>query len=342
MMMQGSLPLQMILYYAVYVLLGLVCLGAIARALWSPLEVFRGPTCGGCGHGVRDMLQGVCPECGGQYAKVGIATPSMAVRLRGSLPIALLAWTTLMVTAASFTHGWLEQRAWAWYSAAASFSAGASGPQQESYSTVMRTFSPNGRIAESERGDDQTYRISVALTFVSDADKVQSGTCVFKLRRNGEPESFPLSIDLSDGSFTIKDDQGKEIAKGGKDAKVDEAAVEKWFKGAGLDTAGAAVKRSMKDMVRIARFAKADPSGLNNELNGSFRNGNEEKGTLQSNGSSSSSGGVPVGGAMATLALAGPPGVGTAELATSIGVLGTLYLVGCGGIVWRNRRMVKR
>jgi hypothetical protein len=120
--------------------------------------------------------------------------------------------------------------------------------------------------------------------------------------------------------------------------------VEAWFKAAGLDTAGAAVKRSMKDMVRIARFATADPSGLNNELSGSLRGGggDEEKGTLVSNGSSSSSGGMPVGGAIATLAMAGPPGVGTAELLTSIGVLGTLYLAGCGGIVWRNRRMVKR
>jgi hypothetical protein len=217
MMMQGAFPLQMILYYAVYVLLGIVCIGAIARALWSPLEVFRGPACGGCGHGVRDMLQGVCPECGGQYAKVGITTPGMAVRLRGSLPIALLAWATLMVTAASFTHGWLEQRAWARYSvAASSFSTGvggSSGPQQESYSTeltpVTRTFSSGGRFDQAERGDDQTYRISLALNYVTDADKVQSGTCVFKLRRNGEPESFRSRSTWPTGASRLRTIRGR-------------------------------------------------------------------------------------------------------------------------------------
>lgn len=114
-----------ILQGAAYVLLVVICVWMMVREMWPPLEVHEGPCCGGCGHGVRDILQGVCPECGGQYSKVGITTPGMAIRLRGSLPLALLAWTTIVLVAGGVVRGWLEQRAWSTYAVTStSFSSG--------------------------------------------------------------------------------------------------------------------------------------------------------------------------------------------------------------------------
>src|SRR5689334_1400950 len=106
-------------HYAVYVLLAGLCVVTLTRALWPPWEMHRSPCCGACGHAVTDLLQGRCPECGGHYAKIGVSTPQMAVRLRGSLALALVAWTTLCVTGSSYLYGWLQDRAWAAASAAA-------------------------------------------------------------------------------------------------------------------------------------------------------------------------------------------------------------------------------
>ncbi len=334
-----SMELGPILHYGVYVLIGIVCVGAIVRALWAPMDIHRAPCCGGCGHGVRDILQGVCPECGGQYAKVGITTPSMAVRLRASLPIALLAWTTMVGVGASLSHGWLEQRAWATYSTASvAFTPGVGGKQSEKYTTdltpvSMGSFSAFGR-AESKTALE--YRISLDLGYVIDGDKVESGMCVMKLRKNGEPESFPLTIDLADGSFTIKDDQGKEIAKGGKDSKVDDGVVEQWFDHAGLDIKDKAVRRSIKDAAKIARYARVDPGAIEASLNNSFSTGDD--GALRGNGGSRSSGPGAFG---ATAGMVGPPGIGTMEMSIWVGMLGAVYVSGCAGIVWRNRRVLR-
>lgn len=335
------------LHYGVLALLGILCLGIIARALWSLPDLYAGPCCGACGHGVAEILQGVCPECGGQYARVGITTPGMAIRLRGSLGLALIAWTTLVLVGACFSHGWLEQRAWAtaFYG---SSGAPVSGARQTEH--LATDFTPmdmgfssfsGGQNPTSLPKEELGYRISLTLDTVMNGDAVESGTCLMKLRRSGEPESLPLTIDLADGSFTIKDAEGKEIAKGagGKDAKVDDAAIEKWFKAAGLDPDGPAVKRSMKDAAKIARYARADPAAIDEMgMNGTFTSADD--GALHMNGSSRSSGGAMIGVGMGS-AMIGLPGIGTTEMVLMVGILGAVYLAGCGGIIWRNKRMVK-
>ena len=333
-----SIDLGPILHYGVYVLLGIVCLGAIVRALWAPMDIHRAPCCGGCGHGVRDILQGICPECGGQYAKVGITTPSMAVRLRASLPIALLAWTTLIGLGATISHGWLEQRAWASFSSSSvAFTPGMGGKQQESLTAELTpmyvyVISPDSRTEDG-------YRIGLALNYVIDGDKVESGTCVLKLHKNGESQSVPLTIDLSDGTFSIKDDKGKEIVKGGKEENVDAAAVEKWFKEVGINTELNGTKRSMQDAVKIARYARSDPGAIESTLNMGFTS--NDIGALRSNGTSTrSSGGVPTSFSTSP-AMIGPPGIGAKEMSLWVGLLGLVYIAGCAGLVWRNRRVIR-
>src|SRR4051794_33122844 len=101
------------LAYGIAALAILVCLGVIARALLIPSDVRRTCCCGACGYVMPDRIPDQCPECGGRIAKVGISTPAMAVRLRGGLGWALLAWTVICGSLAQLGWGYVQQRAWA-------------------------------------------------------------------------------------------------------------------------------------------------------------------------------------------------------------------------------------
>jgi hypothetical protein len=320
-----------LLYYAVYLLLAGLCVVTLARALWPPWEMHRSPCCGACGQAVTDLLQGRCPECGGMYAKVGISTPSMAVRLRGSLPLALIAWTTICVTGGSYICGWLEQRAWA-SASAASFTSVTSGKQSESVKTDFRpaTWMMDSSGGNASSAADLDFRISFAADVVTQDEKVESGSALMSLRRNGTDQPVALKIDLPGGEFVLKDASEKDIEKG---AQVDEALVERWFKQAGINTGSEAVKRSMKDALKLVQYASKDYKALLT-ASPTMR---EELGALSSNGTSTSSG--PVGGAVTTAM--GPPGPSMRDMGLSAGLLGFLYLAGCVGITWRYRRLVQ-
>lgn len=198
-----------------------------------------------------------------------------------------------------------------------------------------------GRGGQSPLKEELEYRIALTLDTVTDGDKVESGTCVMKLRKNGEPDSLPLTIDLADGSFTIKNAKGEEFTKGAKGEALDEKVVEMWFKAAGLDVEGPGVRRSIKDALKIARCARSDPAAIEQmSMGGSWTSA--DNGALRSNGSSTRSGAFGAGlggGVMPTMM--GPPGIGTVELALTVGILGGVYIAGCGGIIWRNRRVTR-
>lgn len=316
-----------------YLLLAATCIGVIVRALWRPADVYRNPCCGACGHSVDSVLNGVCPECGGNYAKVGISTPSMAVRLRGSIVLALLAWSTLVALAAGYTNGWLERRAW---TRAMTITAAAPAPvkQTESYSTDLSPWGGMFQSMSSRREKNLDFRVSLQLDLVTDAGEAESGTCVMKLRKTGAKESYTLTIDVVEGSYAVTDGDDKELDKG---PEVDDAAIKRWFEAAGLETDGRLIKQAMADCAEIAELAVTDPTAIQTSVgHSSFRTG--EEGKLQSNGSSSSRGSIGGGGAMAGRGLVRPSGPSMRELAIGGGVLGVVYVAGCVVLLWCNRR----
>lgn len=63
------------------VLLAWMCLATLLRACTLPRGVARGGSCGKCGYTYSGWTR--CPECGGEIADVGVATPRLAVRFRG-------------------------------------------------------------------------------------------------------------------------------------------------------------------------------------------------------------------------------------------------------------------
>src|SRR5262245_38836259 len=83
------------LSYAASVLTIVVCLAVIGRAIFMPGAIRRAASCGACRHELVDTSTNRCPECGGLLTKVGVTTPALAIRLRGGLGWALLAWTVI-------------------------------------------------------------------------------------------------------------------------------------------------------------------------------------------------------------------------------------------------------
>src|SRR5215831_14959884 len=83
-------------------LMGLAILGLCIRTLWvtltPPPRRLREPGCGRCGYPVTGLATPECPECGADLRLAGINTPALAMRHRGGLWGAILAWTVLAVT----------------------------------------------------------------------------------------------------------------------------------------------------------------------------------------------------------------------------------------------------
>jgi hypothetical protein len=318
---------DMILHYGVYVLLALLCIACIVRALLVPSDVYRQACCGACGHAVADVLQGRCPECGAMYAKAGISTPSMAVRMRGSLAMALLAWTTLIMMGGSYTHGWLQQRAW-------TMAAGmpASTKQQE---TLSCNFAPSvfgsGRSLSKEDRAAMEFRLNVSISAVTDGGVVESGVQKLGLRRNGTSDEFILEIKQPDGVYTLTGPQGE--LESGAASDLNNAFVSRWYKSAGIVTGREVIENAMTDTLKVVRYAVNDPTAVQHFAS-TYRG--SEPGSLQSQGMSASSGGVG-GGAM----FAGPPTPATRDLGVAAAILGALYVVGCILLAWRHRRLVR-
>lgn len=65
------------------VLLAWACLVTVVRACTLPRGVVKGGSCGRCGYEYSGWA--ICPECGGPVGDVGVTTPRLAMRYRGSL-----------------------------------------------------------------------------------------------------------------------------------------------------------------------------------------------------------------------------------------------------------------
>lgn len=318
------------LTYGISALAILVCLGVIARALLVPSDVRRVCCCGGCGYAMGDRIPEQCPECGGRIAKVGVSTPAMAVRLRGGLGWALLAWSVICGSLAQVGWGYVQQAAWA--AAMSPGMMGGSGPTQHSWQTK---FAPNrfssGARSNTQPTDDLNFRIDGSLSWVSDGGTVESGTVTLTLQRNGEAKQATMSLDLAERTFELNDASDAVVRKGGA-ADIDETLLKLWFEKADIDTSGPSFARVIADSKRLLSGSFDDPEGVQSGFSGFGMT--DELGALRSQGGSSSSG--PVGG------MGGMPVPEYWTVRTQLvgGILGLVYITGAVLIWWRHRRLL--
>lgn len=73
----------------------------IVRACTLPRGMQPAPVCGACGYLYSGWTR--CPECGGELLTVGLLTPRLALKLRGSLVVAVIAMLVLLFIAGSLS-----------------------------------------------------------------------------------------------------------------------------------------------------------------------------------------------------------------------------------------------
>lgn len=308
--------------YGVSGLMALVCLAVVARSLFIPAAVRRGAACGACCHELVDTSTNRCPECGGLLTKVGVTTPALAIRLRGGLGWALLAWTAICGAGARYAYSYIESLVW---------QSQASGPSSRSQVEQEINFAP--RFRGQGLTDDSTpnpdYEIDTAIIYIEDTakgeSKLQEAGLVLRSKR--APAKAVLTISGPSSTFVVKGKDGATLLEGPTDS-LDEAAIKAWFAAASLDPADPRVQTGMQDALHVARTAIDDPGGLDAGFSRTVANGG-----LVSNSSGRSSGPAPVT----------PAGALWEDRATfiALGTMLVVYLAGAAAIALRHRRLLR-
>lgn len=309
-----------------------VCLGVIARAVLIPSDVRRMCCCGACGYAITDTAPGRCPECGGSLTKVGISTPAMAIRMRGGLGWAVLAWTVVCGVLAQIGWGYVQAAAWS-AMAMASSAASLSSPVQQNRTCK---FTPQ-RVGFSGRNstqgpEDLDFRIEAVMSYTSGGSP--TGTATITVHQNGTAAHASPELDLGARTFELKDGKDASVKKG-KASEIDAALIKQWFETADVGTAGAASATSRADCKKLIVSCLDDPDGVESLFQGGFSGG---IGSLSYNGGSSSSG--PAGGFSSVGFMPGAPDYWTARTKLIAGVLGLVYVAGIVGLWWRRRSLL--
>lgn len=181
-----------ILLVATIALMGIFALLAIVRAVAPGRFFVAQPVCAKCRYSVGGLESHTCPECGGDLREVGILTPALGRRLRGSLWLGLLGWTFLWFGAGSFmgmiglSTVLASQRASAFHAAAPEYTA---------------TLRPTSGVFES---------VEIETTDATSNDGVVGVEAMLTLN---DGSTARLVIDETTGRATAYDTAGEEIAE---------------------------------------------------------------------------------------------------------------------------------
>lgn len=211
-------------------LLGLGVLAASVVVIWRAVTLPRGsrraPACERCRYEVAELTTFTCPECGGDLRQVGIITPAMEVRRRGSLALAVLGWTILCGSLAYMVF---------------IFSFFFIG-----FTSVQSVQGQSSQIDLTPLSG--SYR-SVSLAYDTDYASITS--------------ELELGLTLNDGATRwLTLDPGPMTVEGlpGGTAAWDGGAVERFFADAGLDVDDAQVKADARELQRFVDAILVAPS----------------------------------------------------------------------------------
>ncbi len=224
-------------------LLAILCALIIGRAVFVPSEARRGATCGACGHQITEVAQGRCPECGALLLRAGLITRPMLLRHRGSLAAALLAWTVLVITVASWGGSALMQ---------AVFMQQTSGPTKTRI-VKEQSFEPGDGFEPAR----YTIRFDINVVLDRSSD-IESGTIEVSLRVPGKKKSV-ATIDPALTRCTVQDPDGKEVSTG---QHFDAAAAAALYTASGLDPADPRHAKEADILYELVQTALADPQNF--------------------------------------------------------------------------------
>lgn len=211
------------------------------RVLRRPLQGM--PTCGQCGYIVEGLSELTCPECGGDFRKVGIDTP----RQRGAVGPAVFTtlWTLLLPILALVAIGLAIAFGPMRHSGSISFNL--TNPTSQAYQSIglnvdVTSNSPAGlQSGVTSQGPGSTR--STTLTFGSPGS-VPEPQSIF-LTLNG---LHTLHVDSATGGYryivaTPTADRLIDVASG-----FDPHALRRWMQGAGVDTTISGVDEEINEI----------------------------------------------------------------------------------------------
>lgn len=316
------------LTYAPSALFLLLAVAVILRSLFVPSDMRRQPCCGACGHPTTEPLGERCNECGAMLARSGVVTPVLVARLRGFLPLALIAWTA--VCGMLGTHGLTLARQAAWNAAqvrpvAASTKAQATPINLEMELEPQKWQNGLVRVDESKLN----FRIHAILDAKVKNGVTESGSLEITIRKNGTPSRSTTTITIPSGAYTTTDREATSKAEGEKfGAEEAKAAVAL----AGVDAEYKLLGSTYRDLAAMAQAAIVDPEGIESMYSGGM--GNQIAGSLSAR---SISGGSRFAAAWAPTRPKEPWEM--REVQIGAGVMAIVYVAGLVLITWRHRRI---
>ncbi len=313
--------LFMFLWIPMLIVLGALGVALISRCVVAPAWMRRGAGCAGCGYELTALGDGRCPECGATLLKVGVTTPRLAVRIRGSMFLLFSGWTLLSVAVMLPVLGVIG-----YYASMAQMQqfTTAGGAQQGSIRTRLR---PNNFWMNDQQRNRQTeeYWIDLSVDLVTaDSFSLESGTA--SLTFDKDHGSHEVIVDLMELSWEHSDSEGKLIQSG--DA-FDVEAAKSVYDSVGLNTTQ--IQSNAEEAEYLVEFLSKyadDPMGYNAMNRMSFDEPLSEQGGSTSWAST--------GGGFATT---NDP-YEKAMLA-AIGISGVLYILGLVLLVLKRRRLLQ-
>ncbi len=182
-----------------------VCARVVWRAVMRPRGLVREACCARCRYPVEGLEGWACPECGSDLRVVGVITPELELRRRGSAAAACMAWTVLAIAVGILA--WTGVSHWARREAARAVAAA----PLVTRSQEVRVFVPRSRSA-GRRGITVTVSRTEGV-----GEKGKAAASVFEatIEAQAGPGEEPQRLTVSeDGGYRWTDGDGKEVAAG--------------------------------------------------------------------------------------------------------------------------------
>ena len=313
----------MFLWIPILVVVGALGVALIVRCVTAPAWMRRGAACAGCGYELTALGDGRCPECGASLVKVGVTTPRLAVRIRGSMFMLFSGWTLLSVAVVVPVLSVIGYYA--------------SMSQMQQFATmggaqrgvIQTRLIPNGYWINDLQRKRQTqdYWIDLNVDLVTaDSFTLESGTATLTFDK--DRGSHELVVDLMELSWQLSDNAGTLVQSGDT---FDAKAARGVYDVVGLDTTS--IKSNSEEAEYLVAFLSKyadDPMGYMAGNNFSFENPLSEEG-----GSTSW---MPSGGG--GFVTANDP-YETAML-IAVGISGVLYVIGLVLLVMKRAKLLGR
>lgn len=218
---------------------------AVLRVCRVPRGVEPGGSCGNCGYAYTGWQR--CPECGGDIAEEGIATPRLMLKHRGSLRAALFSLTmlaaALVFLLTGITLGICQAAGWMQWTRQSEYTLEQSDAAQSpaASSGILVHWETLGRAAaKSPRGQ---------ILIVVNPHSPFRGTSGIQPSTSGVPHA---RIDTSTGAFSVLDHSGEATRAGDAFASEDAAHL--------LELAGVSIDEATLDAagLQLAEIAEVD------------------------------------------------------------------------------------